>query len=223
MINSMSELIPDSIKLVVFDFDDTLVGTYEPIWRMHRHVAKKYYDIDLSDETILAHWGQPIDVLIRHYYQTDDSATGFKYILAEYSNFPKIKFEHTLPVLKILRESGKKIGIVTASHLSLIEPDFDIIGLTNDMVDYIQTADDTSVHKPDPAVFGPLLKWAKEQRIDKDEILYVGDALHDMRAAIDAGLNFLGVETGLVTAIEFNSYGANNAADLSAFFNNLIL
>lgn len=211
----MSELIPDSIKAVVFDFDDTLVGTYEPIWRMHRHVAKKYYDIDLSDETILAHWGQPIDVLIRHYYQTDDSATGFKYILAEYSNFPKIKFEHTLPVLKILRESGKKIGIVTASHLSLIEPDFDIIGLTNDMVDYIQTADDTNVHKPDPAVFELLITWAKKQRINKDEILYVGDGLQDMKAATNAGLNFLGVTTGLVTKSRFKTNGVDSIIDLS--------
>lgn len=40
------------------------------------------------------------------------------------------------------------------------------------------------------------------------EVLYVGDGLHDMRGALGAGFNFLGVETGLVTAKQFQMAGA---------------
>jgi beta-phosphoglucomutase-like phosphatase (HAD superfamily) len=158
----MSNLVPDTIKAVVFDFDDTLVGTHIQIWNMHRHIAKKYYDIDLDDETILKHWGQPINVLARHFYQTDDPDQGVAYILAENSNFSKETFKHTISLLKKLRDMGKKTGIVTASHLSLIDTDFMTAGLSKDIVDYIQTADDTDVHKPDPAVFDPLLEWASK-------------------------------------------------------------
>jgi HAD superfamily hydrolase (TIGR01549 family) len=213
----MNELIPDTIKLVVFDFDDTLVGTHQPIWNMHRHIAKKYYGIDLDDETLMKHWGQPINVLAGHYYQTDDAALGVQRILEENANFPKLKFEHTNAVLKKLRNSGKKVGIVTASHMNLIEMDFINVGMTKDMVDYIQTADDTNVHKPNPAVFEPLLKWANEYGITTDEILYIGDGMQDMIAANSAGLNFLGVTTGLVTPLDFDNNDANSIADLSIF------
>jgi HAD superfamily hydrolase (TIGR01549 family) len=211
----MSYLIPDTIKAVIFDFDDTLVGTHRPIWNMHRHIAKKYYGIDLDDETILKHWGQPINVLAKHFYQTDDPNQGIAYILAENSNFPKETFEHTIPVLKKLRDMGKKTGIVTASHLSLINTDFMTADLSKDIVDYIQTADDTDVHKPDPAVFNPLLDWAREHGIRKDEILYIGDGLHDMTAAQSAGLNFLGVASGLVTVSDFRDNNADGIIDLS--------
>jgi HAD superfamily hydrolase (TIGR01549 family) len=211
----MNELIPDTIKLVVFDFDDTLVGTHQPIWNMHRHIAKKYYGIDLDDETLKKHWGQPIDVLAGHYYQTDDTALGVQRILAENANFPKVKFEHTNAVLKKLRDAGKKVGIVTASHMNLIEMDFVTVDMTKDMVDYLQTADDTSVHKPNPAVFKPLIAWAKTRGINKNEILYIGDGLQDMKAARAAGLNFLGVATGLVTQPEFKVNDVDSVEDLS--------
>jgi len=213
----MNDLIPDTIKAVVFDFDDTLVGTHVPIWNMHRHIAKKYYGIDLSDEILMKHWGQPIDVLAGYYYQTTDIEQGVSRILIENIHFPKQKFEYTIPVLKKLRSSGKKIGIVTASHLGLIESDFVTADLTKDMVDYIQTADNTNVHKPNPAVFEPLIIWAERQGISKDEILYVGDGLHDLEASTAAGIQFLGVTTGLVSKPEFNTHGARSVEDLSIF------
>lgn len=211
----MKSLIADNIKAVIFDFDDTLVGTYRPIWNMHRHIAKKYYGINLTDETILKHWGQPINVLAKHYYQTDDTEQGVAHILAENKNFPKEKFEHTIPLLRKLREKGLKTGIVTASHLNLVDSDFITVGLTKDMVDYLQTADDTDVHKPDPAVFDPLIKWARMHGIQNDEILYVGDGLHDMNAALTAGFNFLGVATGLVSVSEFKNKNADGIINLS--------
>lgn len=211
----MKSLIADNIKAVIFDFDDTLVGTYRPIWNMHRHIAKKYYGIELTDETILKHWGQPINVLAKHYYQTDDPEQGVAYILKENVNFPKEKFDHTIPLLQKLRGKGLKTGIVTASHLNLVDGDFITANLTKDMIDYIQTADDTDVHKPDPAVFNPLLSWADRHGIRKNEILYIGDGLHDMNAALSAGLSFLGVATGLVTISDFEGHDVRSIADLS--------
>ncbi|WP_414479912.1 HAD family hydrolase, partial [Pseudomonas aeruginosa] len=70
-------------------------------------------------------------------------------------------------------------------------------------MDYTQTADDTPFHKPDPRVFEPALTWLETQDVRPEEVYYIGDGLHDMKAALGAGFNFLGVETGLVTAEQF--------------------
>lgn len=42
-----------------------------------------------------------------------------------------------------------------------------------------------------------------------------------MQAAIGAGLNFIGVTTGLVTVEEFTKYGATTIKDVSAILKNL--
>ena len=44
--------------------------------------------------------------------------------------------------------------------------------------------------------------------------MYIGDGLHDMRAATGAGFNFLGVETGLVTAEEFLAEDAKSITSI---------
>ena len=38
--------------------------------------------------------------------------------------------------------------------------------------------------------------WLESEAIRPDEVIYVGDGLHDMKAALGAGFSFLGVETG---------------------------
>ena len=47
-----------------------------------------------------------------------------------------------------------------------------------------------------------------ERKIRPEEVVYVGDGLHDMRAGLGAGFSFVGVETGLVTASQFKKAGA---------------
>ena len=48
----MSEHIPDKIKAVLFDHDDTLVDTIGTKWAQHKFIADKYYAKQLTDEEI---------------------------------------------------------------------------------------------------------------------------------------------------------------------------
>lgn len=211
----MSKAVDEHIKAVVFDFDDTLVGTHIPVWKLHRHIAKTHYGVELDDDMIREHWGQPLATLARHYYGTDDVDVAVERIVSETSNFPKEVFPQANLALKRLKENGKLIGIVSASHLSIVRQDMRAAGLDEGSVDYLQTAEDTPVHKPDPAVFDPMFAWAKERGVLPGEILYVGDGLQDMTAAAKAGLHFLGVTTGLVAGEEFAMHGAESIGDLS--------
>jgi FMN phosphatase YigB (HAD superfamily) len=130
-------------------------------------------------------------------------------------DFPKETFAHTVPTLRELKLAGKLIGIVSATTMAIMKQDAEWAGLPLNMLDYVQTAESTEYHKPDARVFEPALEWAISQRVAADEILYVGDGLQDLKAARGAGMNFLGVQTGLVTAEDFAAHEGLSIADLS--------
>jgi phosphoglycolate phosphatase-like HAD superfamily hydrolase len=204
----MSEYITDRVKAVFFDHDDTLVGTIGPKWAHHKHVARTYYDKELSDEEIIPHWGKPLGELVCLLYGTDDAEQAMANNKACHEDFPKTLFSATVSTLERIKHAGKMIGIITATSRFSFEHDLDLHHIPRQAIDYTQTADDTPYHKPDPRVFDPAIAWLKERDITPAEVLYVGDGLHDMRAAVGAGFNFLGVETGLVTAEQFVAAGA---------------
>jgi len=208
----MSHLV--NIKAVFFDHDDTLVGTIEPKWRHHKHVAKTHYSKTLTDQEITEHWGKPLHELVCLLYGTNDAAQALANNKSCHEDFPKQLFAATIPALERVKNAGKKIGIITATSRFSFEHDLDLHRIPRALLDYTQAADDTPHHKPNPQVFKPAVTWLQQQDIAPEEVLYVGDGLHDMKAAIGAGFKFLGVETGLVTADQFKTAGALSIAGI---------
>ncbi len=60
-------------KAVIFDFDDTLVESRAVKWAQHKTVAKKFYNIELSDEDMRTHWGKPFTELVSVLYKNSDT------------------------------------------------------------------------------------------------------------------------------------------------------
>jgi phosphoglycolate phosphatase-like HAD superfamily hydrolase len=118
--------------------------------------------------------------------------------------------------LRHLKAAGKKVGIITATTRFSFEHDLDQHHIPRDLLDYTQTADDTAYHKPDKRVFDPVLSWLENVAIRPGEVIYIGDGLHDMKAALESGFSFLGVETGLVTAEQFKSAGASSIPSIAS-------
>jgi phosphoglycolate phosphatase-like HAD superfamily hydrolase len=213
----MSEHIADNVKAVLFDHDDTLVGTIGTKWEQHKHVARTFYGKELTDEEITEHWGKPLRELVCLLYGTDDVEQAMAYNTATHEDFPKELFTASIPTLRHINAAGKLIGNITATSRFSFEHDLTLHQVPRELLDYTQTADDTPYHKPDPRVFEPAIEWLAEQQIRPDEVVYIGDGLQDMRAAIGAGFSFLGVETGLVTAEQFqaeNTKSIPSIADL---------
>lgn len=208
-------LIADAIRVVLSDYDDTLVSTWGPKSRQHQHVARTYYGKELDESEIRRHWGKPLLELLCLLYGTDDAEQALANSHAHSEQFPKICFPSTLPTLCRLRQLGKRLGIVTATIRRNLEHDLNRHAIPLEWFDYRQTAEDTDVHKPDPRVFDPAIAWLRTQGIRADETLYLGDGLHDLYAARGAGFQFIGVETGLVTAEEFQAEGAISVPTLA--------
>lgn len=199
----MREHIGEHIKAVLFDHDDTLVGTIGTKWAQHKYVASKYYGKELTDAEIRLHWGKPLRELVCLLYGTDDVEQAMANNTACHEDFPKELFTESIPTLQQLKAAGKLIGIITATSRFSFEHDLRLHKIPQALLDYTQTADDTPYHKPDPRVFEPASMWLDEQGVSPEEVIYIGDGLHDMKAALGAGFGFIGVETGLVTAQQF--------------------
>ncbi len=199
----MNPFIGSQIKAVLFDHDDTLVGTITAKWAQHKHIAQNFYNKQVTDDRLRQHWGKPLAELVSLLYETTDIEQAMANILATRDQYPKELFPATLPALRRLHKSGKLIGIITATSRVSFEHDLSSHNFPRECISYTQTADDTSFHKPDPRVFEPTLAWLADKNIQPNEVIYIGDGLHDMKAAIGAGFHFLGVQTGLVTANEF--------------------
>lgn len=200
----------ENIRVVLFDHDDTLVGTKEAKWAEHKYVAETYYGKRLSDDEIRLHWGKPLSELVCLLYETDNVEQAFAYNLLCHENFPKTLFPDSVKVLEQLKALGKLTGVITATSRFSFEYDITSLRIPVTLIDYSQTEDDTPFHKPDPRVFEPAKAWLVDRQIKNGEVLYIGDGLHDMKAALDAGFNFIGVESGLVTANQFQEYGVTS-------------
>ncbi len=208
-------LIGSHIKVILFDHDDTLVGTIEPKWAAHKHIAKTLYNKELTDDEIRMHWGKPLRTFLGLIYGDNDTDRALAREAATHNDFPKILLEDTLPVLEYLHNSGKRLGVITATSRQSFEHDISTLGIDISLFGYVQTQDDTKYHKPDPKVFERTLKWLDKNHIGKKEVLYIGDGLHDMHAALGASFEFIGTGTGLVTTEEFHNNGVQAVTRLS--------
>jgi FMN phosphatase YigB (HAD superfamily) len=104
-------------KAVLFDIDDTLLKTWVPKWRQHKWVAKHYYDINLSDETLRKHWGEPFDELAEVLYQgrgtREERRANF---IRHELEFPKEWEPHALETIEALHEAGVALGLMTSMY-----------------------------------------------------------------------------------------------------------
>lgn len=211
----VSKYIKKNIAVVLFDHDDTLVGTIDAKWAHHKYTAQTYYDKDLTDDELRLHWGKPLHELVCLLYGTTDTEKALTHNAAHHENYPKKLFVDSVPTLQRLKAAGKRVGIITATSRFSFEHDLVLHKVPRKLLDYTQTADDTEFHKPNPLVFSPVHQWLKTIQVKPKEVMYIGDGLHDMKAALGAGFNFLGVETGLVTAQQFREAGAKSVKSIA--------
>lgn len=185
-------------KVVAFDFDDTLVATIKNVWRQHKHVALTEFGIEITDEDMRRVWGRPFHDMVEDLYG-HPFATVEPHLLREKPNFPKEIFPESKELLAVLKSAGKVIALVTSTNTRSLAVDFVHNAIADDVFDHVFTIDDCEYHKPDERVFDPLLSVG----YTPGEVVYIGDAPTDFYAARDAGFDFIGVGTGLLSVGDF--------------------
>ncbi|HHW93661.1 MAG TPA: HAD-IA family hydrolase [Clostridiaceae bacterium] len=192
-----------SVSTVLFDLDGTLFNTIPLILATNRHTCEKVLGWAPPDKEILATIGEPLMTALKRY-----SAEKSHELFREYVEWSAQRttthvgiFLDVIPMIERLRREGFKTGVVTSrrgeSTITHLET-FEMMHL----FDVIVSVDDTEEHKPLPA---PLLCAMERLGLDTPKhFLYVGDTIHDLECARNAGMYFAAVSWTAMDKDELN-------------------
>jgi phosphoglycolate phosphatase-like HAD superfamily hydrolase len=200
------------VEAILFDWDGTLVDSLGAF-----HVA---------NAAVMNAFGLPFDEVVyrRHYVpdwremyvrlgvpgdRLEEANSLWEATFAAGSDL-LVAFDGAAEALARLRSTGAVLGVVTAGHREVVEPQLEQTGL-GPYLPVRVFGDDLPVHKPDPAPLRRALELAGHGHRPATSI-YVGDAPTDMQMAVTAGARGVGIESVLGDPDELRAAGASEIA-----------
>lgn len=183
------------MKAIFFDFDDTLVRTYQVAYRKHCNTARKLNLRIPSEKEYLSFYGLPWSDLITGLWpsvQFED----FKQVHVQEKNEDYDAVFGVNETLNFLNSKKLFLGLLTTRDKFSFNLVAQYAKINLNYFSAVLTRTNTNFHKPDPRVFDSALNLLSNHGIGKQETVYVGDSIYDFLAAHRAGLNFIGVLTG---------------------------
>ena len=200
-------------RALLFDLDGTLIDTN------HQHVdawrsAFAAFGIALGSDLISEQIGKGGDLFVSALLGAEaEKKDGDALRTAHRVAFHE-RFIYAAPawlpgakeMLAATRAAGLRAALATstdAADLSFLEARMNV--RFDELFDAVVTADASIPSKPEPDI---LVRACDELGLDPLACAMVGDSLHDATAARRAGLAFLGVTSGFVSAKRFDEAGA---------------
>ncbi len=197
------------IKAIVFDVDDTLIDFSKISTSLIQEVAKESKIKIPTKKEMNKYWGIPLRKTLRSMGVKISFYKFWKVLLKKYLQHRKDfkRFPGTNETLKKLKEKYI-LGTLTSKPRLIMNLQFRDTKILSKYFKFKLSATDTKYHKPDPRVFSKVFK--KLKNIEKKEILYVGDTIHDCIASKKAGIRFVAVLTGHYGNKDFRMCGLEN-------------
>lgn len=172
-------------KAIIYDLDNTLLDTIEMNMVPLQKIIREEKGIDMSYEEVLKFSSYPGMKVMEELQIKDKEKTYARWV--KYVNEYEAKvFDGVEEVLKTVKDKGIIQAVVTSKLKEQYKKDFIEKGL-DDYMSVVVLGDDTKEHKPHPE---PILKCLELLKLKKEEVIYIGDALSDQQACINAGIDF---------------------------------
>ncbi len=207
-------------KYILFDLDGTLTDPEEGITKSLQH-ALSYIDIKVEDRSILRrHIGPPLADGLREFFGLDDGQIEevigyFREYFVDKGIFMNYKYEGVEEVLDSLVKAGKTLIVATSKPEVLAERILKHFNLDQYFTDICgSNLDETRSKK------GEVIAYALEENgiKEKEQVVMIGDRLHDILGAKENGIASIGVLYGFGSREEHLEAGADAIA---ADFNEL--
>lgn len=190
----------------IFDFDYTLADATEPVVGSFLYALEKMNLQKSSRQDIINTIGIPIGESYT-ILTGDDSEEGIEL----FKKYQKEKSDEiTVPntvfigdakeVLQILKNRGKKIGIVSSRWGQRINDIFENLN-SRKLIDFIIGTEHVENYKPNPEGLFKMIDM-----MNAKNPLYIGDSYIDAQAAQNAKIDFVGVTTGTTSMEKLESY-----------------
>lgn len=175
-------------KCIAFDVDGTLIDTERAIFHSLGKVLKEELGREYTEEEMAVSIGMLGEHTMALFGVPDPQGALQRWYdyLAD-SRPMNALFPGMMLTLGKLKEAGCSLAVVTSRKGFELSEDPLFIPIRH-LFDEIVTADLVEFPKPHP---GPLLRLMERQGLEADEILFVGDTIHDSRCAAGAGVDFV--------------------------------
>jgi HAD superfamily hydrolase (TIGR01509 family) len=202
--------MPEMIEAVIFDIDGTLIdsndfharawvkafaefGKTVKFYEARRQVGKggdQYLPVFLSKSEI-REFGKDLEDYRGDFFKRN--------YLPKIRPFPKVR-----ELFQKIKSDGKRIALASSAKADELER-YKKIARIDDLIEAETSADDAEKSKPEPDIFqAALIRLGK---INKRNVVVVGDTAYDAEAARKIGLPVIGVLSGGWTASELLSAG----------------
>lgn len=186
-------------KLIVFDFDGTLVDSVPSIYKTTNIMARKYCMKPISVEQIKDAIGVGLGIFLQKVFKKVLHLYGFdsikKYYIKLYKKnctYKNRTFPGVIHTLKILKKKGIKTVILSNKLSYFIKKSCKYVGIDKFFEEIIGRGE-LKKDKPDPY---PINYISKKYKISKKKILFVGDSQYDAECASRAGVDFFYLKYG---------------------------
>lgn len=199
----MSELplLTPAPTCLLWDVDGTLVDTTTLITDALDHVYQKFYHRTLSLDERRAIIGTPLKKQVRVFGDPEQFGTDEQTVIEDFIVYYEAHRdrERVLDDVTALLIEGKQrglpTGLVTSKNREELDNTLPRLGIA-DFIDLAITADDVAHPKPDPEGIRTALLRFGLAGDHAANACYIGDTVHDMRAAKAAGVRPIAVTWG---------------------------
>ena len=181
-------------NLIIFDMDDTLVGTHDLISASFAHAIAEY-SRPRSSENVAMISGYSLSCILLQSVPSDYLGEA----LERYHEYFETHFDQSAQIyqsLKVtltrLRKKGIDLAVLTGANRKWTEITLRESGLTS-FFSVVLTSDDVKVPKPDPA---GLIAIVTKLGAKTECTAYVGDEVKDIRSSRNAGVRAVGALWG---------------------------
>ena len=175
------------IDTILFDFDGTIMDTNDVIIQSWQHTFRTLRGEEASEEEILATFGETLDYSMENLFPE----VSLEESLPIYRNYQRENFLssiHLVPgimeVLDELLDRGYPMAMVTSRLRYTTDQALDAFDLRK-FFRTVVTADDVTRPKPDPQAINMVMD---DLGADRAGTLLIGDTIHDILCAKNAGL-----------------------------------
>lgn len=182
----------NKFNTIIFDFDGTLVDSFDISCEIIHELALKYGKIDMSLNEIKEFIRNKNLKDIIAEFKINKFQLFFILIKAQYEFHKKLKsikfFEDVENMIKKLKKNGFNVGIVSSNSKTNIEDYLE----DKNMKDEFDFVYKTSLFNK----ANTLKKVINNLKIEMNEVLYVGDEIRDLIASKSIGLSCVSVSWG---------------------------
>ena len=200
-------------RLILFDLDGTLCDTDEMIVQTMRAIYLDYKPRKIRTRGELYYFsGPPIRETLKNEFPDYDPEMMhevFKRVSKGFYASTVKAYNGEIEVLKVLKEKGYLLGVVTNKGLPLTKYSLEICHIDS-FFDVVISADDVPTPKPDPSGIKKAMEALNIKNIE--DVLYVGDNDIDYFTAENAGVDCMLVSWGprIIKCIDKAKYEAKS-------------